>query len=262
MTTSSDHTGGPSGLAAVMAGLDTRYRTLGEMVYEVIKAAILTGALAPGERLRQEALAETLEVSRIPVRSALLQLEAEGLVSFRSGRGAVVRSLTVAQVREIYELRELLEVRALRKSMATMTPERLARVTELAVHADENRQGSEFVDSRTVFYRELYDADNQPALMKILEELRGTVGRYLLGVRVSDKDHDQHQRLAQLVALEDADKAADWLVRHLRAVGASLEAMLEDTSPDVVTTTGAPLAAMSSLADDAAPPSPTSKDRP
>ncbi|MEO6509402.1 MAG: GntR family transcriptional regulator [Nocardioides sp.] len=259
MSTSSGDDGSGSALAAAMAGLDTRYRTLGEMVYESIKSAILTGALAPGERLRQESLAASLQVSRIPVRSALLQLDAEGLVSFRSGRGAVVRSLTVEQVREIYELREVLEVRALRKSMATMTPERLARVADLAVHADENRQGSDFVESRTAFYRALYDAEHQPGLMKILEELRGTVGRYLLGVRVSDRDGDQHQRLAQLVAKGDSDQAAEWLAHHLRSVGSSLEQMLEDSTSDVVTTSGAPLAAMTSLAD---PHQPTArKDR-
>jgi DNA-binding transcriptional regulator YhcF (GntR family) len=129
-----------NGLAAIVAGLDTRYRTLGEMVYEVIKEAILTGALRPGQRLRQEALAETLDVSRIPVRSALMQLEREGLVSFRAGRGAVVRTLSAGQVREIYELRELLEAHAVRKVMASMTPERLARLGDLAAQAAGRRR--------------------------------------------------------------------------------------------------------------------------
>ena len=120
-------------------------------------------------------------------------------------------------------------------------------------------RAADFVESRTRSTASCTTPRTRPSLMKIVEELRGTVGRYLLGVRVSDKDHDQHQRLAQLVALEDADKAASWLVRHLRAVGESLEKMLDESSPDVVTTTGAPLAAMSSLSDD--PPPPTTQRR-
>lgn len=216
------------GLTAVLAGMDTRYRTLGEMVYEVIKEAILTGALAPGQRLRQEALAESLDVSRIPVRSALMQLESEGLVSFRSGRGAVVRSLTVAQVREIYELRELLETHGLRKSMAVMTPERLARLKKLAAEADGQSGGSDFVDVRSTFYRELYDAEINPSLVKIIEELRGTVGRYLLGVRVSAKGSEQHRHLVKLVEAGDVDRAVVWLTHHLRGVGQSLEQILSE----------------------------------
>ena len=216
------------GLAAIVAGLDTRYRTLGEMVYEVIKEAILTGALRPGQRLRQEALAETLDVSRIPVRSALMQLEREGLVSFRAGRGAVVRSLSAGQVREIYELRELLEAHALRKVMASMTPERLARLEDLATQADRQTEGAEFVDVRTSFYRELYDAEHNPSLVKIIEELRGAVGRYLLGVRVSAQASEQHRHLVGLIAAGDADRAVAWLVHHLQSVGSSLEHLLDN----------------------------------
>ncbi len=215
-------------LAAVVATLDTRYRTLGEMVVEVIREAIATGALAPGQRLQQETLASALGVSRIPVRSALMQLEAEGLVTFRPGRGAVVRSLTPDQVREIYEVRELLEVHALRKSMATMTPERLDRIRDLSQQTDAGADGGDFVDLRTALYREMYDGEHNPVLVKMIEELRGTVGRYLLGVRVSKRSPDRHRRLSDLVAAGDPDAAAEWLTRHLASVRDTVVALVSD----------------------------------
>ncbi|GMA96815.1 hypothetical protein GCM10025881_36390 [Pseudolysinimonas kribbensis] len=79
-------------LEEVAARLTNGYKTIGEMVYEVIRESIVSGAFAPGERLRQEAIATAIGVSRIPVRSALMQLESEGLVDFHPRRGAVVRS--------------------------------------------------------------------------------------------------------------------------------------------------------------------------
>src|SRR5690348_7488229 len=103
---------------AVVDHLASGYKTVGQMVYAVVREAITTGAFAPGEWLRQESLAEAIGVSRIPVRTALFQLEKEGLVTFHPHRGARVRTLTPAQIDEIYRLRLLLESHALRLSMA------------------------------------------------------------------------------------------------------------------------------------------------
>lgn len=67
-----------------------QYRTVSDMVASVIREAILSATFRPGEHLRQDELARRLEVSRMPVRSALLQLESEGLVDFHPHRGAIV----------------------------------------------------------------------------------------------------------------------------------------------------------------------------
>src|SRR5689334_2327518 len=93
------------GFSEVVSQYAGSYKTIGEMVYGVLRESIVTGAFAPGEWLRQEALAEAIGVSRIPVRTALLQLEAEGLVNFHPHRGARVRTLSTSQIDEIYRLR-------------------------------------------------------------------------------------------------------------------------------------------------------------
>ncbi|MGX7677486.1 GntR family transcriptional regulator [Jatrophihabitans sp. DSM 45814] len=213
-------------LEELAARLTVGYKTIGEMVYEVIREAIVAGVFAPGERLRQEALATAIGVSRIPVRSALLQLEAEGLVNFHPRRGAVVRSLSIEQLREIYELREVLEPHALRKSMKSMTVDRIERLREFAAKLDKEHEGSEFLEMRIEFYRELYDNENNPQLVKIIEDLRGSVGRYLLGWRIAQTHDHSHAELVDEVANGDVKAATKLLLAHLEQVRQGLEEMV------------------------------------
>lgn len=215
------------GLRELVERLSKGYRTIGEMVYQVLREGILSGALAPGDRLRQETLAAGIGVSRLPVRSALIQLESEGLVEFHPRRGAVVRRLTPEEIAEIYDLRALLEPYALRRSMARMTPERLDRLRALADEADSQDEGDRFLDVRLRFYRELYDAERSPRLVGMIEDLRNRVGRYLLGWRVATRHGEgEHRELVRHVAAGDADAAERSLLGHLARVREGLEAIV------------------------------------
>jgi DNA-binding GntR family transcriptional regulator len=220
-------------LESVVARLGRGYRSIGDMVYEVLREAVVSGAFLPGEKLRQEALATAIGVSRLPVRAALVRLEAEGLVEFHPRQGYVVQSLSHREIAEIYELRELLETHALRRSMATMTPERIARLRDLAAELDAEAEGDPFLDKRVQFYRELYDASNVPRTTELIEGLRSSVGRYLLGWRVSHHGpgHATHGQLAEHVANGDVDQAERWLRQHLREVSAGVDNLLYGDTP-------------------------------
>jgi DNA-binding GntR family transcriptional regulator len=218
--------GQASSLDQVVARLTSGYRSISEMVYDVIKEAIVSGSFAPGERLPQEELAAAIGVSRIPVRSALIQLDAEGLVTFSPRRGAVVRSLSSAQIREIFELRQLLETYALRKSMETMTPDRAKQILQRASHLDEPGHGEEVVERRRQFYQLLYDAESNPQLVEIIDNLRTKLGRYLLGWRVTSGTTESHAALGQLVAAGDVEAAVHWLTDHLERVRGNMESIL------------------------------------
>ena len=159
--------------AEVVEQLSSGYKTIGQMAYGILREAILSGALAPGEWLRQESLAEMMGVSRLPVRTALKQLESEGLVSFHPHRGARVRTFSAAQIDEIYRLRRLLETYALRLSMANMRPERLDTLRKLSAQLDEKPAGTDFIEARVRFYREVYDAERNPLTVEMIEDLRG-----------------------------------------------------------------------------------------
>jgi DNA-binding GntR family transcriptional regulator len=223
-----------SRFSKVLDQLATGYQTIGQMVYAVLREAIESGAFAPGEWLRQESLAEAIGVSRIPVRTALLQLESEGLVTFHPHRGARVRSLTPTQVDEVYGLRLLLESHALRLSMARMTPDRVERIRYLAERLDSEPEGAEFLETRVQFYREVYDAVHNPLLIEMIEQLRGHVGRYLLGFRFDGHQHHKHIELARRIASGDLVAAESWLRSHLEDVRAGIMqlAVEEEASPD------------------------------
>jgi DNA-binding GntR family transcriptional regulator len=235
MPTRSDRRVSESGVPAALSSIAGRarmqYMTIGDMAYSVLREAILSGVLAPGEHLRQDALADSLGISRIPIRSALFQLESDGLIEFRPHRGAVVSMLTPAQMREIYELRIVLESHALQKAIRNMTPQRLKRLESLA-RALDREHGDAFVKARIAFYRELYVADDNPLLVNLIERLRSDVGRYWLRRRVVSHEggHPVHAVLLELARKGDEEGAVRWLAAHLAEVRDQLSAMVEQAN--------------------------------
>ena len=105
-----------------------------ERVYHLIRNAILAGEFRPGEHLTEERLAERTSASRTPVRHALAMLRTEGLVQTDGARGIRVRGLTAEQVRELYDLRVLLEGYGARCAASRMTE---GEGAELAAVAEE-----------------------------------------------------------------------------------------------------------------------------
>src|SRR3954467_10285202 len=118
MPTSPDHSP-PADLLL----LPLRRRTLTTMTADAIRERILRGHYPEGLPLRQDAIGAELGVSRIPVREALRQLEVEGLVTFNPHRGAVVSTLSLKQIRELFELRADIEGDLIFRAVANMTDE-------------------------------------------------------------------------------------------------------------------------------------------
>ncbi|WEK61411.1 MAG: GntR family transcriptional regulator [Candidatus Microbacterium colombiense] len=210
------------------------YRSVGAMAYDIIRDAILDGTLPPGMKLRQETLAESIGISRLPIRSALIQLEADGLVIFHARRGAMVRALSAEEASEVYHLRTLLEKDALRLAMAEITPERLERLHDLARTADDISEGGEFVEARTEFYATLYDAQARPVMWEMIEQLRLKLGRYVLGWRLGTQgEHDHsHGELIDVIATGDVDRALGVLESHLDRVRDGVIALLDAAATD------------------------------
>jgi DNA-binding GntR family transcriptional regulator len=208
-------------LASIVDRHGRQFRTVGDMAYEVIREGIRTGVFAPGERLRQDALATQIGVSRIPVRSALMKLESEGLITFEPYRGAVVNTLTPDAAREIYDIRMALEAHALSNAMTAMTPERLERLEELAAELNAVESNEEFLQRREEFYHELYDLKRQPRLVDMIDKLRNEVARYSIEHNlnyVRPPGERDHQQLLAFLKANDTEGAVEWLRAHLEQV--------------------------------------------
>lgn len=200
-----------------------KYRTVEEMVVAAVREAILSGIYRPGEKLPQEHLAQSLGVSRIPVRAGLRQLEAEGLVVFYPHRGAMVRRLEVSEIAEIYELRILLETFALRSAIDRIMPEQAEELSLLADELDRPGEGDDWLELRQQFYRRLYTIAGRPRTADLIAKLRADVGRYWLGVRVVGHEEAEHRVIVDAVKAGDAKKAEEWLAQHLTKVSAELQ---------------------------------------
>jgi DNA-binding GntR family transcriptional regulator len=92
--------------------------TLAEQAYSDLRERIMSGSLAAGDRLLPEALAEALAISPTPIKEALVRLDQDGLVAMETRRGAVVRRFTAADVADLYEARQLIELHALSRGFA------------------------------------------------------------------------------------------------------------------------------------------------
>jgi DNA-binding GntR family transcriptional regulator len=208
-------------------------RTVGSMVYQLIREAILEGAYKPGERLRQEELADAIGVSRVPVRSALMQLDAEGLIRFSPHRGAVVNGVTADEMRELYEMRALVEPYALRSAMESLTPERVDELEDLARALNQADDGEEFLARRLDFYRALYNAEGQPQTMAVIEHLQLRAGRYSRTLDyIRRPGHRDHMEILPYLRAGDVEGATSWLVAHLEAVGSQVIGLLEREEPE------------------------------
>lgn len=161
---------------------------------------------------------------RIPVRAALRQLEAEGLVVFSAHRGATVRTLSAENVAEIYELRSLLETYALRAAIDNVTPGQLDELEQIADELDSIHEGEPWLELRQQFYDLLYTIADRPLTAELISKLRADVGRYWLTLRLVGQQEDRaHRVIADSIRAGDHHRAEAWLQEHLGRVSAELQ---------------------------------------
>ncbi len=213
-------------LSAIAELVRGTFQTVEGMTQSFIREAILRGIYKPGERLNQDAIAEALGVSRMPVRASLRQLEAEGLVRNYPHRGATVSVLRPHEIAEIYELRILIEGHLLQLAMGNLTDDALADLEELVAPLDDDSQEPGRLERRKEFYERLYELADRPRALAMAKQLRDSVGRYLLLIRV-DELHRHNDLLLHLRA-RDTPAAKKWLVVHLKSVSSKLQAVVPD----------------------------------
>src|SRR5580704_8970586 len=196
--------------------------TTAEAVYRALRHGILHGDLAPGERLRSDALATELRVSRTPVREALRKLEAEGLVE-QSGSRLVVRALSEQDLTELFYVREALEGMAARLAAENATPSEMAEIRELLQDMDAlYRRGDVDAFRRLTgeFHQLVCRASHNNLLLQSLQALLDTVRQIqtstLHGEGRPAAALKEHRNLLRAIEARDGDRAEQLAREHRR----------------------------------------------
>ena len=207
--------------------------TLSQRVYEHLREEILSDRLPPGTELSEVALSKELAISRGPIREAMGRLAAEGLIKVRPRRRAEVRSLTPQELIDAYEVREALEVLAVRLAVPRVTEADLARLDQLiermADHAKANAIG-DFFAANVEFHETLCELSGNKKLQEVHHRLEGEIGRFqarTLALRGSlDGSLTEHRAILAAIRLRDVDKAAALTAAHVRVPAQRLRATL------------------------------------
>jgi len=213
----------------IIATNAAKHLTAQDLVLSSMREAILTAALPPGTRLRQERLAELFGTSRIPVREALRALEYEGLVSSLPRRGFTVTELDADDIEEVYDLRILLESHAVRLAVPLITDEDLQILEELYARMVAATTGDEQLAARERFYMRLYSTTGRPRLVAQISRLRQEIARSLRWPTLQHAP-EHHQRFLEAIRAGDADGAAAQLGSHYRRVAILIRRYLRDAS--------------------------------
>lgn len=219
----------------LIRGLQTAHErmTAHEIVRETLRHAILNGDLPGGTRLVQADLAIQLSVSTTPVREALRDLASEQLIRFHPHRGAIVHTLDMEELREVYEIRMVLEPLAIRLAAPRLTEETLGIASALQGSMDRNTDTGEWVEKNRQFHAVLESAADSPRLAAFVKSVQDSAALYVAHAVHMDpnrikKGNADHRKLLLALRKRDGAGAAEVLRQHLLA---TLEAILASTAP-------------------------------
>ena len=212
---------------------------LRQQVVDALRRAIIEGRLAPGARLVERELTEMMQVSRTVIREALRQLESEGLIAIIPNKGPVVRALTQAEAKDLYQIRAVLEGLAARlftEHASDAQLKRLAEALEVVVQAYAGGDAQQVLETKNRFYDVLFEGAGSETLSSMLSSLHARIWRWrALGLshpgRSTQRSKESVRNLrtmlaairkrdadaAERITREEANRAAAEVIRLLSA---------------------------------------------
>ncbi|TNE60468.1 MAG: GntR family transcriptional regulator [Alphaproteobacteria bacterium] len=194
-------------------------KSLAIQVADALRDLILSGAYDLGEQLRQDEVARKLGVSRIPVREAFQQLEAEGLVVNVPYKGAVVSRLTLAEIEEYFDIRTSLECELLSRALPHMTADTFVRARK-AVERMNAASPAKWGDHNWQLHAELYMPANRPITLEMVKKIHDNLDRYVrIQLSLSEENrlraNEEHSRLIALCEQKRRGEAIGLLEDHI-----------------------------------------------
>lgn len=209
--------------------LPLQRQTVVQMTLDAIRDRIVRGIYPEGEPLRQDALAVELGVSRIPIREALRQLEAEGLVTFSPHRGAIVSSLSLAEIEEVFALRAMIESDLLRQAIPHINSDHVQRANEILTAYERalvEHNVAAWGELNWKFHSTLYAPADRPLTMGYAQKLHQHADRYLrmqLALTHGESQaKEEHRAILAAARRKDGLAACPMLREHILGAGERL----------------------------------------
>jgi DNA-binding GntR family transcriptional regulator len=210
-------------------------QSLTSAVADKLRDQIIRGEIPEGSQLRQDAIATQFQVSRIPVREALRQLDAEGLIAIVPNRGAIVPALSPDDIEELFSIRALLEPEVLKLSIPRLTEDDFSEAAAVLLKYVSELRRDDHVSAwgrlNWQFHSILYSRANQPRFMAIIRNVNNSGERYTRlqlylthGMKRANKEHHQILEFCRQRAIT---QACQLLREHIQYAGESLKQALE-----------------------------------
>ncbi|HNX62049.1 MAG TPA: GntR family transcriptional regulator, partial [Candidatus Limiplasma sp.] len=193
-----------------------------EIAYETLKHAIITGQIPAGSRIVETEYADKLHISRTPLREALRKLERDGLVEYILRRGVVVRAFTIADVEEIYTIRNALEMITLPAIIENATPEDIQSMRE-KLHQMDVFVSKNDIDGLSPLARNFHDQltsiSGLNRILRVIQSQDEYIRRFsamsIARETRRKSAHEEHYKLIEYVEQKDLENFTQLMKKHI-----------------------------------------------
>ncbi|MCA0058234.1 MULTISPECIES: GntR family transcriptional regulator [unclassified Mesorhizobium] len=196
--------------------------TIAVRIGKVLADRIISGAIEPGARLRQDHVAEEFNTSHVPVREAFRRLEAQGLAVSEPRRGVRVAAFDLGEVKEVAEMRAALEVLALRHAAPHLTSAILDRAEEASKAGDKSLDVRSWEEANRAFHRLILTPCGMSRLLATIDDLHAASARFLFAAWRSEwetRTDQDHRAILAALRQGNTESAAATLGRHVQWIG-------------------------------------------
>lgn len=199
------------------------FRPVRDIVFEIVRNAVLDRRLEKGERIMETVIAEDLGVSRTPVREAFRMLEIEGLIEYYPKIGMLVKGITLEDIEYIYDLREVLEGLAVRKACANINEAEIKNLKEILLLMEEaikNKENERLFKLHSDYNKIIIEASKNPRLIEYLTNLY----EYIASFRKITLSHterklislNEHKKIVEYIEARDEVNGELYCREHIR----------------------------------------------
>lgn len=195
------------------------FKNMPGLIAEALKEDILRGKIQGGVQLKQEEIAKRFDVSFIPIREAIIQLEAQGLVQCIRNKGAIVTELSITEMEQVFKLRSILESGAIRQAIPNMEDEHFNKAEYLIKQMENEKDPYRWSRLNWLFHEVLYTPTQNDKLMGVIENLFVSIQRYtVLLLTVSDngqRAYNDHLSIIEACKSGNINNAALFVDNHI-----------------------------------------------